>query len=150
MKIKKTAAALFAALLIGISGAEYKSAYSNTQAQSYSVTYAAYDEDSVEDDEAAAERIQNDEAFENSENSSEKSSASKNPITGIIVCLAIGLLIGFISLSVMKSDMKTVRSKSNATDYKKKDSFKLNESTDTFLYKKLEKTPKPQNQAGKK
>lgn len=63
----------------------------------------------------------------------------------IIVSLIIGLIVAGIAVGSMVSKLKTVRSKSGAADYEKQESFKLAEKKDTYLYKKVEKTPKPKN-----
>lgn len=55
----------------------------------------------------------------------------------IVICVIIGIIIGFIGVSVMKSGMKTVRFKPNAKDYMVFGSLKLTEKYDTFLYRNV-------------
>ncbi len=57
----------------------------------------------------------------------------------------IGVVIALISVSSMKGQLKSVRSKPNASDYTKSGSMKLTASSDVFLYRRVTKTPKPQN-----
>jgi hypothetical protein len=84
------------------------------------------------------------EADEDAPTKSKSEKADFNPVPSLIISLIIGLIVAFVAVASMKSKLKTVRSKTGASDYKKKDSFKLDEKTDTFLYKKLEKTAKAQ------
>lgn len=62
-----------------------------------------------------------------------------------VISLIIGLIVAAIAVGSMVSKLKTVRSKSGASDYEKANSFKLNESKDTYLYMKVEKEPRPKN-----
>lgn len=57
----------------------------------------------------------------------------------------IGAVIAFISVGMMKSTLKSVRSKPNASDYKKSGSMKLTASSDVFLYKNITRVPKPRD-----
>lgn len=59
----------------------------------------------------------------------------------ILISLAIAMIIAAIIVGCMISQLKTVRHKAGASDYKKQDSFRLDESRDTFLYKRVTKTP---------
>ncbi len=60
-------------------------------------------------------------------------------LTGII-----GLITGFISVSVMKAKMKSVKFNDSARQYAKKDSFTLNYNRDIFLYRRVTKIKKPE------
>ena len=82
--------------------------------------------------------------------SSEKKSSedrSFNPVRNFIICLVIGLVIALIAVGSMKAKLKTVHRRNEASDYLKKDSMKLEVSTDNFLYKKVNKTVR--NNGGK-
>ena len=82
--------------------------------------------------------------------SSEKKSSEKrsfNPVRSFIICLVIGLIIALIAVGSMKAKLKTVHRRNEASDYQKKDSLKLEVSTDNFLYKKVNKTVR--NNGGK-
>lgn len=64
-----------------------------------------------------------------------------NTVKAFIICLGIGLLIGFIVTLSMKSSMKSVRQQTGAADYKNPNGIKLRERRDDFLYNRIEKTP---------
>ncbi len=57
----------------------------------------------------------------------------------------IGAVIAFISVGMMKSNLKSVRSKPNASDYTKAGSMKLTASSDVFLYKNVTRVLKPKD-----
>lgn len=62
----------------------------------------------------------------------------------IIASLLIGFVFAFIPMSIMKSKMKSVRSKVEATDYVDRKSQKITFSRDAFLYSTINRayTPK--------
>lgn len=62
-----------------------------------------------------------------------------------LVSIIIGVVIGFIVVSVMKSQLKSVRSNSGASDYIVPGSFNLTVSQDIFLYQRTTRTPKNTN-----
>jgi len=64
---------------------------------------------------------------------------------GIIGAVVIGLLLSFFVISGMKSQLKTVAKQARADSYEKANSLKMRTNRDTFLFKKVEKTPKPQS-----
>ncbi len=140
MKLKKIAVSAAAALLLMTSGAGFYSAnlHNDIDDMVMITAYADYDDNDIL---YAAVDYDEPENAENTERSSD-SQRRFNPVMAFIICFVIGLLIAFIVVGSMKSQMKTVRSQSGASNYKKNDSFKLNESKDTFLYKKLDKTPR--------
>lgn len=55
----------------------------------------------------------------------------------IAVGVVIGIVIGFIGVSTMKSGMKTVRFKAAAKDYLREGSLDIRKQTDTFLYRNV-------------
>ncbi|MCM1270801.1 MAG: hypothetical protein NC247_09300 [Ruminococcus flavefaciens] len=59
----------------------------------------------------------------------------------ILISLVIAIIIAAIVVGCLISQLKTVRHKAGASDYKKQDSFRLDERRDTFLYKRVTKTP---------
>lgn len=63
----------------------------------------------------------------------------------LAVCLIIGLVIGWIATSVMKGELKSVRSKQEANAYVKSGSMHLTHSGDFFLYRHVTRREKPQN-----
>lgn len=66
-------------------------------------------------------------------------------VTNIFVALIVGFLIAFTSVSVMKGQLKTVRSQYTATGYEKKGSMKVTNSRDLYLYRTVTKTVRPKN-----
>ena len=64
-----------------------------------------------------------------------------NPALTILICIGIGLLIGFIVTASMKASMKSVRQQTGAADYKDRTGIKLSVRRDDFLYNRIEKTP---------
>lgn len=58
------------------------------------------------------------------------------------ICILIGLVIGFIVVSAMKSQLKSVRRESAAANYLTADSLNLTISTDRFLYENTTRTPR--------
>lgn len=70
-------------------------------------------------------------------------SVSVNPLW-IPIALGIGIVIAFIVVLIMKSQLKSVHFQSAAEDYVKSGSFHLTESRDIFLYSTITRTPKPQ------
>ena len=71
------------------------------------------------------------------------------PLWGeILVCLAIGLVIGLITVLVMKGKLKTVRSQSGADSYMRYDAVHLTGRSDIFLYQTVTRRPKVQNNGG--
>ena len=58
----------------------------------------------------------------------------------ILIALAIGFVLSLIPMGIMKSSMKSVEKKTEAQDYVLRDSIKLTNSSDMFLYKNVTKT----------
>lgn len=74
---------------------------------------------------------------------------TKNAAKVIVACIAIGMIAGFVIIFAIASKNKSVRMQKNATVYARPGSFVVMDSYDNFLYKKLDKTPKPkQNNKG--
>ncbi len=74
-------------------------------------------------------------------------SHGKFPSLGLIwfpISLIIGIVVALISVSSMKSALKSVRSQAGAYNYIKSESMNLTEQKDIFLYKTLTKTKKPE------
>lgn len=78
-----------------------------------------------------------------SENSSVPRKRKHNVVSSFLISLIIGLVSALIVVSIMKSSMRSVHKKTGATDYRKENSFKLEKNSDTFLYKRVEKTAIP-------
>jgi len=65
-------------------------------------------------------------------------------VPGIVGAAVIGLLLSFFVTSGMKGQLKTVGMQARADSYEKANSLKMRTNRDTFLFTKVEKTPKPQ------
>lgn len=63
----------------------------------------------------------------------------------LVISLAIGLILAFIITGGMKGQLKSVRSKLEASDYTKQGSLCINESRDFFLYSTVSRTEKKQD-----
>lgn len=63
----------------------------------------------------------------------------------VIAAIIGGLILALIVSLTLVGELKTVRHERAAQNYIRQNSFKLTSSRDLFLYKKLEKTAKPQN-----
>jgi uncharacterized protein len=61
----------------------------------------------------------------------------------LIISLAVGMLIGWIVVSVMKAQLKSVRSKSGASNYVRDGSLCITNAYDFFLYSTVTRTPRP-------
>ena len=68
-----------------------------------------------------------------------------NFLLNIAVAIVLGFVVAFIVTSVMKGKLKSVHSKAQANDYLKKDSLKVTESRDYFLYRQVVRTAKPKS-----
>ena len=142
MKLKKIAASIAAGLLIMLPCADIGTSGSISASNTVSA-YAVYENEL--DNYNDYDEYENDEYSSTESDSEAYSDSERNPLKSFIISLIIGIVIAAVSVGIMWSQMKTVRSQSGAANYEKKDTFKLRESTDTFLYKRLDKTPKPQN-----
>lgn len=63
----------------------------------------------------------------------------------IFISLGIGIVIAFIVVLIMKSQLKTVRFQSKANNYLKDGSLNVTESRDIFLYSTVVRTEKPKS-----
>ncbi|MBP0972309.1 MAG: hypothetical protein J5851_00215 [Oscillospiraceae bacterium] len=69
-------------------------------------------------------------------------------VTNILIAIVVGIIIAAIIIGIQVSALKSVNERHEASDYVKQGSLQLSQKTDVFLYKKLEKTEKPQNNQG--
>lgn len=60
------------------------------------------------------------------------------------VSVAIGFAVALIATGVMRAQLKSVRSRSGAREYTRPGSMQLTRSGDLFLYRTLDRRPKPQ------
>lgn len=70
---------------------------------------------------------------------------AKSLTISILVSLVIGFAAAFIVTGRMKSQLDGAKLKAQARDYLKKDSFNITRSNDLFLYRSINRTPKPKN-----
>ncbi len=74
---------------------------------------------------------------------------TQNTAKVIVGCIVAGMVAGFLIIFAIASKNKSVKMQENATVYTRPGSFVVRDSYDNFLYKKLDKTPKPkQNNKG--
>ena len=66
-------------------------------------------------------------------------------LKSVVVCLVIGAVIAFIVTGIMKSGMKTVRSRNSAAEYVRQGSMQVTHSRDMFLYRNVTRRVKPKN-----
>ena len=66
-------------------------------------------------------------------------------VSSLIVSVIIGFVIALIATGVMKGQLKSVRFRSEASDYTKPGSMQVNESRDFFLYSTVSRTEKKQD-----
>lgn len=64
------------------------------------------------------------------------------------ISLLIGAVTSLISTGVMKSKLKSVHGKSNATEYTKQGSMQVTHSNDLFLYRNVTRQRRPQQTSG--
>lgn len=62
------------------------------------------------------------------------------PSYAIPIGIGCGLIIGIVTVCVMKHGMKTTRQEAMANNYIKDGSFKLTRSSDVFLYSQVTRT----------
>ncbi len=70
----------------------------------------------------------------------------KKPFTivlEIVISIAIGIAIAFTVGAVMKSQLKTVKRKAQATDYVDRDSLNITNSNEMFIFSRINRTAKP-------
>ena len=78
----------------------------------------------------------------------DKSNNGPGAIWIILGSVALGLLVGFITISIMKSGMKTIRAQSGASNYVKTGSYQLHKQRDIFVYSQTSKVKKSESSSG--
>lgn len=63
----------------------------------------------------------------------------------LITCLIIGLVVGLITASVLKGQLKSVRRQEQANTYVKSGSMKITQAGDYFMYRHVTRREKQQN-----
>lgn len=69
--------------------------------------------------------------------------------TGWIVCIGIGVVVGLISVLVMKAQLKSVRPKGAASDYVVGGSFVLTGSNELFLFRNVSRVERVQSSSSR-
>lgn len=62
-----------------------------------------------------------------------------------LIALAVGLVVGLITILIMRSQMNTAKPQRSAMGYVKNGSFNLHTHFDFYLYSRVTKTPRPKN-----
>ena len=88
-------------------------------------------------------------AYEQQNNAAVGPINTVDPINLIIINIAVGLIIGCVIVSSMKSKHTTVKSETRAFNYLREGSFRLTHSNDRFINSQLSRVrkPEPQNRA---
>lgn len=73
-----------------------------------------------------------------------KADEPMNPIVALAGCVAIGFLLSFIPVGLMKAEMKSVHIRQEASDYIKSDRINITKSRDAFLYRNITRQKKPE------
>lgn len=63
--------------------------------------------------------------------------------TSLTVSIVVGFIVAFIATGIMRSKLKSVHSKTGAREYARHGSMRLTRSSDLFLYRTLDRTPRP-------
>lgn len=71
-----------------------------------------------------------------------------DPVFTLILALIVGFVIAIIATLIMKAQLKSVRHRSAASDYTKKNSLSITESRDLFLYRTVHRREKPKESSG--
>lgn len=66
-------------------------------------------------------------------------------IVTFLICLAIASAISAVIMLVVRSKLKSVRAERTACNYARGGSFKLTNRSDNYLYNRIIKTPRQQN-----
>lgn len=64
----------------------------------------------------------------------------------LLISVVVGFVIAFIATAIMRSKLKSVRSKAGATDYVRNGSFRVTRSRDFFLYRTVSRRARPKNE----
>lgn len=63
----------------------------------------------------------------------------------MIICIIIGVLVGLLTVMVLKGQLNSVHSQDGAQAYITADSLNLQVRTDRYLYENTTRTPKPRS-----
>lgn len=68
----------------------------------------------------------------------------------LLISIVIGVAIGFVVVSVLKGQLRSVRRQSGAADYLAAGSLTLRVNRDRYLYQNTTRTPRPKADNEKK
>ena len=66
-------------------------------------------------------------------------------IKNLGIAVVIGIILAFITVSIMKSQLKSVRISTEAREYMKSDTLSITKHSDRFLYRNVTRTARPKN-----
>ncbi len=66
-------------------------------------------------------------------------------VENLLIALAVGLIAALITVSVMRSKLKSVRPRREAHEYTRPGSMQVTRSRDLFLYRTIHRRPKPKD-----
>lgn len=69
-------------------------------------------------------------------------------LMNLAICFVIGLVIAAIATTIMKGQLKSVRSQAGASSYVKSGSLNVTHRQDLFLYRDVKRTAKPKDSGG--
>ena len=79
----------------------------------------------------------------------EDSESQLTTVQAVLICLAIGAVLGGIVVLIMASQLKSVRKKGGAGDYVRSGSMRLHISSDLYLYQNTTRIAKPKEDSRK-
>ena len=66
--------------------------------------------------------------------------------TWILIAIVIGLLVALLVTGVMRASLKSVSKQYSADFYEKEQGLDLKKTKDVFLYRRVDRVPKPKEQ----
>ena len=66
-------------------------------------------------------------------------------IKNLGIAVVIGIILAFITVSIMKGQLKSVRISTEAREYMKADTLSITKHSDRFLYRNVTRTARPKN-----
>ena len=70
------------------------------------------------------------------------------PLLWLLICLAVGLVIGLLITNVMASANKSVHKQDSAADYVRQGSLFITDTNDVFVGTRVKSVPKPKSNSG--
>jgi uncharacterized protein len=64
----------------------------------------------------------------------------------IIIAIVVGLVVALIVTGIMRSNLKSVQKQQSAVYYEKEEGLTLTKNKDIYMYKKVDRTPKPKDE----